>query len=135
MSKKPVYTSPLIAIRKHCAWCCGSSSAGEKNHAAGCNSQDCPLYTRRFGKKVGAGALKAIRLRCLECVGSSPEVKNCQEEECDLFMYRFGHNPRLAGRGASAERMRVVTRARKEKTIGESDTNESVRRLDEKKVQ
>ena len=39
--------------------------------------------------------LKAIRLKCLDCTfGSSPEVQRCHIEECPLWPFRFGRNPR-----------------------------------------
>ena len=38
--------------------------------------------------------LKAIRLKCLDCMcGSSNEVKLCPIPTCPLFEYRFGHRP------------------------------------------
>ena len=42
--------------------------------------------------------LKAIRLKCLECsAGHVTVVKNCISEECSLFSYRFGTNPKRKG--------------------------------------
>ena len=39
--------------------------------------------------------LKAIRMKCLDCVaGSISEVAKCHLEECGLWPYRFGRNPR-----------------------------------------
>lgn len=38
--------------------------------------------------------LKAIRNKCLECCGYSPnEVKNCTSKTCPLYVFRFGKNP------------------------------------------
>lgn len=57
--------------------------------------------------------VKAIRKNCLECVGTSQEVRNCvsgkgDEEKgytgCPLFEFRFGHNPACAGRGRARKR-------------------------------
>lgn len=39
-------------------------------------------------------ALKAIRLKCLDCCcGSSYEVKLCTVAGCPLYPFREGHNP------------------------------------------
>lgn len=39
-------------------------------------------------------ALKAIRLKCLDCCcGSSNEVKLCTVSRCPLYPFREGHNP------------------------------------------
>lgn len=39
--------------------------------------------------------MKAIRAKCLECcAGSWFEVKNCEIDDCALFLYRFGHRPK-----------------------------------------
>lgn len=39
-------------------------------------------------------ALKAIRLKCLECSnGSSTEVTECPVKNCPIYPYRLGHNP------------------------------------------
>ena len=37
--------------------------------------------------------LKAIRKNCLECNGTSNEVKLCPATECLLYLYRFGRRP------------------------------------------
>ena len=44
--------------------------------------------------------LKAIRAKCLECSAGQPsEVRRCLADDCPLFTYRFGHNPRRKGIG------------------------------------
>jgi hypothetical protein len=44
--------------------------------------------------------LKAIRLMCLECsVGYIIVVKNCVKEDCPLFPYRLGTDPKRKGIG------------------------------------
>jgi len=44
--------------------------------------------------------LKAIRLKCLDCSCWQPkEVRLCVHEECSLFPYRFGKNPKRKGVG------------------------------------
>ena len=43
--------------------------------------------------------LKAIRLKCLDCCfGQTNEVRLCPAEDCSLWPYRMGHNPKLKGR-------------------------------------
>jgi len=44
--------------------------------------------------------LKAIKAKCLECSCYSPkEVKECVINECSLFPYWFGNNPKRKGVG------------------------------------
>lgn len=69
-------------------------------------------------------AIKAIRLKCLDCCcGSSEEVRLCPVEKCSLWVYRFGKNPNYKGRvfteeekAASAERLRKY----RESQLGEN---------------
>lgn len=43
--------------------------------------------------------IKAIRLKCLDCCfGQINEVRLCPAEDCSLWPYRMGHNPKLQGR-------------------------------------
>lgn len=52
------------------------------------------------GERGSMTPLRSIRLKCLDCMcGSSNEVKLCSDEECSLFTYRFGHNPKRKGLG------------------------------------
>ena len=38
--------------------------------------------------------LKAIRLKCLDCMSNSTaEIQRCPLEECLLWTFRFGNNP------------------------------------------
>ena len=40
---------------------------------------------------------KAIRKKCLDCSGGQAmEVRECWAENCPLFPYRFGSNPKAA---------------------------------------
>lgn len=59
-------------------------------------------------KKVITNPVKAIRAYCIGCVGSSYEVKNCPEEECELWSFRFGKNPFRAKRELTEEQKRAV---------------------------
>lgn len=43
--------------------------------------------------------LKAIRAKCLDCCGTSYEVKMCTATGCPLYVYRDGHNPKRKGAG------------------------------------
>lgn len=44
--------------------------------------------------------LKSIRAHCLGCSNHQPkEVKQCQIEDCPLWDYRLGRNPRRQGIG------------------------------------
>ena len=48
--------------------------------------------------------LKAIRLKCLDCVCNNPnEVKLCPCEDCPLFPYRLGTNPFIQKREYTEE--------------------------------
>lgn len=43
--------------------------------------------------------IKAIRLKCLDCCfGQINEVRLCPAEDCSLWPYRMGHNPKLQGK-------------------------------------
>lgn len=44
--------------------------------------------------------LKAIRKKCLDCSNFQPsEVRKCLIEDCPLFPYRMGKNPKRVGIG------------------------------------
>ncbi len=38
--------------------------------------------------------MKAIRAKCLDCCGTSHEVRLCTIEKCPLYPYRFGKRPK-----------------------------------------
>lgn len=62
-------------------------------------------------------ALKAIRLKCLDCCcGSSNEVKLCTVAGCPLYPFREGHNPFKAKREWTEEE-KEAQRARMAKNI------------------
>lgn len=88
---------PSSAIRHFCLACMGNSPA----MVTACDSKLCPLVSFRMGRG-GAGALKAIRLQCLQCVETEMDVKECTgkllfDQDCTLWPYRFGKNPALKG--------------------------------------
>jgi len=106
--------TPLQAIRKYCLWCmCGSI-----REVSLCTSNEtnpkCPLWPLRFGKRVkGYRSLKQIRLKCLDCSSESPkEVRECRFKDCPLYQYRMGKNPKLKGKGQTAEHMAKMTAKR-----------------------
>ena len=43
--------------------------------------------------------VRAIRQKCLDCGGSPKEVRLCQSQDCPLFEFRLGKNPRRSGIG------------------------------------
>jgi len=46
--------------------------------------------------------LTAIRLKCLDCSGNSAkEIRFCTIDDCPLYIYRFGKNPKRKGIGGS----------------------------------
>ena len=65
-------------------------------------------------------ALKAVRLKCLDCsCGSAHEVSLCPIENCPLFPFRFGKNPFRAKREMTDEQKAAakerLARSRKKK--------------------
>ena len=55
--------------------------------------------------------LQAIRRKCVECSGGQrSEVERCQMTDCDLFVYRFGTNPRRKRIGKVANTMDSASR-------------------------
>ena len=47
-------------------------------------------------QNIPISPLKAIRAKCLECSsGNNAEVRLCPINRCPLYMYRFGHKPKL----------------------------------------
>ena len=100
--------SPRRAIRQHCLDCClGSAYEVQK-----CQSKDCILFPYRSGHRADGqklGPLKAIRAHCLACgePDSYASVRDCKMEHCNLHQFRFGHNPRRAGKGNIASFRRL----------------------------
>lgn len=44
--------------------------------------------------------LKAIRIKCLDCVcGQTKEIRLCPSVNCPLYSFRNGHNPNRKGLG------------------------------------
>jgi hypothetical protein len=107
-------------VRRHCLDCCN----GNPNEVRQCIATSCALWPFRLGHRpteelkaavadqvlhpperqitgkafhdAGGTALRAIRLRCLDCSGASaPEVAACRFSSCDLHAFRFGKNPNI----------------------------------------
>lgn len=96
-NESPVYEgkrfSPRTAIRKNCRWCNGDENP------ANCPVTTCPAYPLRLTKaEPGADtALRTIRAQCLDCAGSTEEVRTCtaykpfhDNPPCLLWPHRFG---------------------------------------------
>ena len=45
--------------------------------------------------------LKAVRNFCFDCQKSYRAIKNCKQEKCHLWIFRFGHNPARKGKNGS----------------------------------
>lgn len=89
--------TPLKAIRKYCVKYCMN---GMRNEVKLCPSVECSLYYFRSGKKMSGAktsSLKAIRLKCLNCAGTSNEIEKCNDNDCLLYTYKSGKNPNLKG--------------------------------------
>lgn len=49
-------------------------------------------------------AMRAIRLKCLDCSGGSArEVEECEVRECPLFAFRLGKMPEKARKNKESE--------------------------------
>jgi hypothetical protein len=136
------HATPLKAVRAHCVACCNGSFVQVKL----CAARSCPLSPFRHGrrpttedKSAVAGrqlypqergltgddfkgtALRAIRLRCLDCSGNSDgAVRSCEfapghPEPCALHPYRLGRNPNIKRtdewKAAAAERLALARAA------------------------
>ncbi len=65
-----------------------------------CGKRSKKMICDKGNKIIQIRPLKAIRAKCLECsAGHATVVKNCVVENCFLFPYRFGTNPRRRGVG------------------------------------
>jgi len=59
-------------------------------------------------------ALKAIRLRCLDCCGEQPsEVAKCAFRKCANWPYRYGENPWKKRRTPTAEQLAALSGSKK----------------------
>lgn len=44
--------------------------------------------------------IEVIRAKCLWCKGTPGSVKVCPQKKCPLYHFRFGKEPKRAGKGA-----------------------------------
>jgi len=99
-------------------WCGGNQEAEVRE----CVNEECMLYGYRMGHNPpdkAMTALKAIRLRCIDCVGSQRLVNRCGCPECALYVYRNGKNPKQAGRKGNTEALQNWHKKQMEKRGGE----------------
>jgi hypothetical protein len=136
------HPTPLKVVRAHCVACCNGSFVEVKL----CPAKSCPLWPFRHGHRPTAEdkaavadrqlypherglkgddfqgtALRAIRLRCLDCSGNSDgAVRSCEfapdhPEPCALHPYRLGRNPNIKRsdewKTAAAERLALARAA------------------------
>ena len=133
------HATPLKAVRRHCLSCCNGSA----NEVRLCPSKACPLWPFRHGHRPNAEdraavagrhvyplerdltgattALRAIRLRCIDCSGNSDaEARSCKfgpdhPAPCSLHPYRLGRNPNIVRsnewRQAATERLALARAA------------------------
>jgi len=68
----------------------------EKQISKNANAKKTHLQTMVLRQKYRIPPMsKAIRLHCLDCVcGSSSEVRQCAIQQCTLWPYRLGRQPR-----------------------------------------
>jgi len=86
------------AIRLRCLDCVDTKHRVKSCVFDGKQDVLCPIHQFRRGPNVKAGRgsrLKAIRRYCLWCMnGSQKQVRLCEDDECPLFLYRFGRRPK-----------------------------------------
>ena len=71
-------------------------------------------------------ALKAIRLKCLDCsCGSSNEVKLCPVQSCPLYPFRDGHNPFTKKDYTPEEKAALAARLTKNKPTNTGEKTEN----------
>lgn len=73
-------------IHRFCHYCQNEEKANEP--IIKCTDPDCPVYSRRM-KGHDKGSL--IRKYCLSCVAGSDEIRDCVEDDCIFYSYRFGN--------------------------------------------
>lgn len=96
--------TPLQAIRKRCLWCMNDQAY----EIPLCTSKECALHPFRMGKRQpGKSPLKAIRVRCLDCVEGAKEVRECSTAICTLNPFRMGHNPNITEETREKRRRRA----------------------------
>jgi len=73
-------------------------------HLVYATGKPCRFFAYRMNKRP---PMKVFRQFCLECMGgSSALVRECETDECQMHLYRFGKNPSI--KGANRERMNAI---------------------------
>ena len=86
--------TPGEAIRKFCVDCVGSVYQTEDCSGGFCYASGKPCNFYKFRQGRGRPSVKIIRRECLFCMGnSSALVRECSNEKCALYLFRFGKNP------------------------------------------
>ena len=101
--------SALSSIRKKCHWC----SNGQPKEIQLCPAKACPFWLYRMGtmpKIPKPSPLKAVRVKCLDCVEGPSDVKDCTDTDCPIWPYRFGRNPAYSEASRNEARKRLATR-------------------------
>jgi len=110
MTEQGKSETPLRAIRRFCGQCCGVGAGGGWGDVTGCTcgpdaqepDYSCTLHPWRSGHRRPTGhnpLMREIRKHCVDCMGGSSEaVADCTSTDCPLHPYRFGRNPKMAGR-------------------------------------
>ena len=108
--------TPGKAIRRVCVACVGSAhevrdcGGNECFNGQGDENGICYFYQHRMG--TGRPSVKLIRKFCLECLGGSYQlVEECENLSCPVHQYRFGKNPKRAGRVNKGSFIRSLSRA------------------------
>ena len=88
--------TPGRAIKAFCIQCMGGASEA-RQEVRNCAEDDCLFHQYRRGK--GRPSVKIIRKMCLYCMGGNYRlISEGVSESCPIHYYRFGKNPKLAGR-------------------------------------
>ena len=100
--------TPKETIHHYCHACIQSRLASEVENCGGqlvyATGKPCPFFPYRM---VTRPPMKVFRQFCLEYMeGSSTLVRECDNEDCRMHLYRFGKNPSI--KGADRERMASI---------------------------
>ena len=69
-------------------------------------------------------AIKAIRLKCLDCsAGSANEVRDCPIDSCTLYPYRFGKNPYIKREYTDEQRAEIGRKLKEANSIKKHTLN------------
>ncbi len=114
--RKITHKSPSQTIRSYCHYCVQSRSDSEVENCTGhivfATGAPCPFYEYRMGRK--RSSVKIMRRFCLDCMGGNKAaVKECSNNDCLIYPFRFGKNPALTRKGKSPAEMAQIRCAEK----------------------